>query len=277
MIEDATLSFFIMTTSVIPRDYIVISLNDVVMHKGRFWELDLIRGAAVVMMVIFHLAYDLNFFGVYKLDIYSGFWFCLARITAGLFILLAGVSLVLIASKTGHKELPIKFFERGIKIFSIGLAITAATYLLIGRGFIIFGILHFIGLSIIIAYPFLGLKKLNVAIGIIIIAAGLYLQNLSFGSPWLLWLGLAPSGFYSVDYFPLLPWFGLILIGIYLGDVLYGGYRRSVELQDLSSCPFVKPIAFLGRNSLAIYLIHQPLLISALLLLGKASISIPLQ
>jgi len=251
-----------------------------VTHKSRFWELDLIRGIAVVMMVLFHLAFDLNFFGINELDIHSGFWFYLARITASIFILLAGVSLVLIASKfesKNYNQLFMDFFKRGMIIFSLGIIITAATYLTIGKGFIIFGILHFIGLSIILAYPFLNLKRLNAVMAIIIIALGLYLQNLDFDFPWLLWLGLTPSGFYMVDFFPLLPWFGLILIGIYLGDELYGGYKRRIELCDLSSYSFVRPLTFLGRNSLAVYLIHQPLLILALYLLGIASISIPLQ
>lgn len=249
-------------------------------HKGRFCELDLIRGIAVAMMVLFHLAYDLNFFGIYELDIYSGFWFYFARITASVFILLAGVSLVLIASKFAskrHEQLFMDFFKRGMRIFSLGIIITAVTYLTIGKGFIIFGILHFIGLSIILAYPFINLKKFNAVMGIIIIALGLYLQNLDFDFPWLLWLGLTPMGFYTVDFFPLLPWFGLVLIGIYLGNVLYSGYRLRIELYDLSGCYFVRPLTFLGRNSLAIYLIHQPLLILALYLLGTANISIPLQ
>jgi len=242
--------------------------------------LDLIRGIAVMMMVLFHLAYDLNFFGIYALDIYSGFWFYFARITASIFILLVGVSLVLFASRSanqGQGELGIKLFKRGLKIFSLGLGITAITYLLIGKGFIIFGVLHLIGLSIILAYPFLNFKKLNVIMGDSIIAVGLYLQNLTFGFPWLLWLGLAPMGFYTVDYFPLLPWFGLILIGIYFGDAFYGGYRRRIELPDLSSNSLVSFVTLLGRNSLIIYLIHQPLLILALYILGGANISIPLQ
>ncbi|MGA9097376.1 MAG: heparan-alpha-glucosaminide N-acetyltransferase, partial [Methanotrichaceae archaeon] len=215
------------------------------MHKGRFWEIDLIRGLAVVMMVLFHLAYDLSFFGIYALDIYSGFWFYFARITASIFILLVGVSLVLFASRSvnnGQGELRIKLLKRGTKIFSLGLGITAITYILIGKGFIIFGVLHFIGLSIILAYPFLNFKKLNMVMGVIIIAVGLYLQNFAFGFPWLLWLGLSPMGFYTVDYFPLLPWFGLVLIGIYLGNALYCGNKRKVELPDLSSNAFVRPI-----------------------------------
>ncbi len=271
--------FFYIKPCVTTRDYIFTDPKDVVMHKGRFWELDMIRGIAVVMMVLFHLAYDLNFFGIYELDIYSGFWLYFAHITASIFILLVGVSLILIESKYVDEregELLMELIKRGLKIFSLGIAITVATYFLIGDGFIIFGILHFIGLSIILAYPFLHLKKLNLLIGIIIVAIGLYLQNLAFGFPWLLWLGLAPIGFYTVDYFPLLPWFGLILIGMRLGLAFYGGCRRRVELCDLSESAFVRPITFLGRNSLAIYLVHQPLLILSLYLLG-ADISIPLQ
>lgn len=250
------------------------------MHEGRFWELDLIRGIAVVMMVLFHLAYDLSFFGIYAFDIHSGFWFYFARITAGIFVLLVGVSLALVASRPVHQkqdELRIRLFKRGTKIFSLGLGITAATYFLVGKGFIIFGILHLIGLSIILAYPFLDFKTLNVILGVVIIAIGLYLQSFSFNFPWLLWLGFAPASFYTLDYFPLLPWFGLVLIGIYSGDVLYGGYQRRVELPDLSSCDLFSPLMLLGRNSLAIYLVHQPLLILALSLLGRASISVPLQ
>lgn len=253
--------------------------------KSRFWEVDLTRGLAVVMMVLFHLVYDLSYFGVYGLDIYSGFWFYFARTTASIFILLAGVSLSLSASRARlqgqDQKLYLKFVRRGMEIFSLGLGITAVTYLLIGNGFIIFGILHLIGLSIILAYPFLNLKALNMMIGAAIIVVGLYLQGLEFDFPWLLWLGLAPRGFYTLDYFPLFPWFGVILIGIFLGNVLYEGYTRRytgrMYLPDLSGSALAKPFVFLGQNSLVVYLVHQPVLIAILYLLGKVSISTLLQ
>ncbi len=241
--------------------------------KGRFWEVDFIRGLAVVMMVLFHLAYDLSYFGVYGLDMYSGFWFYFARVTASIFILLAGVSLSLSASRARlqgqDKKLYLKFMKRGLEIFSIGLGLTAVTYLLIGNGFIIFGILHFIGLSIILAYPFLNLKALNMMVGTVIIVVGIYLQGFEFDFPWLLWLGLAPRGFYTLDYFPLFPWFGAILVGIFLGDAFYGGCSRRIGLPDLSGFFPAKPFIPLGRNSLPIYLIHQPLLIAAIYILKK--------
>jgi uncharacterized membrane protein len=239
--------------------------------EGRFWELDLLRGCAVIMMVVFHLAYDLNYFGVYGLDMYSGFWFYLARITAGTFILLVGVSLSLSSERArllGQQRLFIKLLKRGLKIFALGLGITAATYLLIANGFIVFGILHFIGASIILAYPFLNMKAQNIIIGLIIIAVGLYLQGMAVNFPWLLWLGLPPRDFYTLDYIPLFPWFGVILIGIFIGNTFYGGYRRRIDPPDLSGYAPTRFFILLGRISLPIYLIHQPVLIMILYLSG---------
>jgi uncharacterized membrane protein len=98
---------------------------------------------------------------------------------------------------------------------------------------------------------------------------------MSAGSPWLLWLGLAPEGFYSLDYLPLLPWFGVVLMGIALGDFLYHGYKRRIALPDLGGALLVRPLAFLGRNSLLIYFVHQPALIALLYLGSAGGISFP--
>ncbi len=244
-------------------------------QKTRFWEVDLLRGLAVVMMIVFHLFYDLNYFGIYRVDISSGFWFYFPRITAGLFILLVGVSLALSYSRTemqGRKDrIFIKLLKRGLWIFSLGMVVTVVTYLFVEERFIVFGILHFIGVSIILSYPFLRLKALNLGLGAAAIGLGLYLQGLSFPYPWLLWLGLAPDGFYTLDYIPLFPWFGVVLLGIFLGSSLYGGYQRKFILSDLSGLALPGALCLLGRNSLLIYLIHQPLIIAALVLLGGAS------
>lgn len=244
--------------------------------EGRFWELDLLRGLAVVMMIIFHLAFDLSYFGIYGLDMYSGFWFYLARIIASIFVTLVGISLALSVSRARlqgqDQKLYLKFVKRGLKIFALGLGITAVTYLLIGSGFIVFGVLHFVGLSIILAYPFLNLKATNVIIGTIIIAVGLYLQGFEFNFPWLLWLGFAPRDFYTLDYVPLFPWLGFILVGIFIGNAFYGGYGRRIDLPDLSGSALAKTFALLGRNSLRVYLIHQPMLVATLYILGKAGI-----
>lgn len=219
------------------------------------------------MMIVFHLFYDLNYFGIYRVDISSGFWFYFPRMTAGLFILLVGVSLSLSYSQVkiqGREDrIFIRLLKRGFWIFSLGMVVTVVTYLLVRERFIVFGILHFIGISIILAYPFLRLKAMNLGLGAAAIGLGLYLQSLSFPYPWLLWLGLAPDGFYTLDYIPLFPWFGVVLVGIFLGNSLYGDYRRRFILPDPSGSALPAALCFLGRNSLLIYLIHQPLIVAA--------------
>jgi uncharacterized membrane protein len=239
--------------------------------EGRFWEVDLLRGAAVIMMIAFHFAFDLSYFGLRPLDVFSGAWFLLARSTASLFLLLVGISLVLSASRAEGQNRDIfpHLLRRGLWIFALGMGLTLATYILIGAGFIVFGVLHLIGMSIVISYPFLNRQRLSGLLGASIILAGWPLQGIELDYPWLLWLGLAPAGFRSLDYFPLIPWWGLVLVGISFGSFFYPGYRRRVQLPDLSLCPPIKTFVTLGRNSLLIYLVHQPILIALLLLLGK--------
>jgi uncharacterized membrane protein len=234
--------------------------------QTRFWEVDLLRGCAVILMVLFHIAFDLDYFGAASLDVHSGFWFFLGRLAAFLFVLLVGVSLVLsywrAELKGQAKGFLRRLLKRGLWLLALAMGITLATYFLVGEGFIVFGVLHLIGVSILLAYPFLRLRSWSALIGILFIFIGWYFPNLGFGSPWLIWAGLAPKTFYSLDYFPLFPWFGVVLLGTALGDGLYRGYRRMVELPDLSRSPMVQAFAFLGRNSLAIYVVHQPALIA---------------
>jgi uncharacterized membrane protein len=239
---------------------------------SRFWELDFIRGLAVVMMVIYHFLYDLDYFGGWSLNVRSGYWLYFAEAIASIFIVLVGISLTLslsMARRNGCSEqLFARFFRRGLKIFLYGMAITLTTYLLIGRGVIIFGVLHFIGVSTVLAYPFLRLRTFNLLAGSIFILIGVYLQGLTFNFPWLIWLGFVPNNFYTLDYFPIFPWFGLVLTGIYLGNKFYQDGRRVFNLPDLSGSFIVYLLCTLGRNSLAVYLVHQPVLVAALLLVG---------
>ncbi len=243
--------------------------------KQRFWEVDSLRGLAIVMMVIFHFIFDLNYFGIYSFNISSGFLWWFARITAAMFIFLVGVSLSLSYTRTNllnkhitEKDLFFKYLKRGLKIFSYGLLITAATWLFIGDGYIIFGILHFIGIAIILEYVVIKRKYLNLILGIAFIAAGIFLMSFRFDFYEFLWLGFTPNNFYTVDYFPLLPWLGVVSLGIFLGNTLYERYVRQFKLPDLSSSLPVRVSSFLGKHSLLIYLVHQPIIITMLYIFG---------
>jgi len=231
----------------------------------RYWEIDFLRGIAIMMMIIFHAVFDMNYFSSYRIDIQSGFWWFFARITASIFIFLVGVSLTLSYSRAikERKDLLMKYLYRGLKIFSWGLIITLITWVFFREGFIIFGILHFIGIAIILAYPFIRHRFLNPFFGILFISLGIYLTGLIFDFPWLIWLGFMPQNFYTFDYFPILPWFGLVLLGLFFGNLFYPEGRRRINIKEISN-PLTKLFCFLGRHSLLIYLIHQPVLIALL-------------
>lgn len=241
--------------------------------RQRFWEVDLLRGLAVAMMVLYHLLWDLSYFRVAAVDVYAGFWLSFARTTATLFLLLVGVALHLRAARSvaggqAGRALFTRQVRRGLIVLAWGLVITAATRLFLGDSYVVFGILHLIGVSVILAYPFLWLGWWNLALGIGLIAAGVWLRGVTVDFPWLLWLGLTPRFFYSVDYFPLLPWFGVVLIGLFLGGTLYTASQRRIPLPDLSAATPVRWLSWLGRYSLPVYLLHQPVLIALLIVLG---------
>ena len=231
--------------------------------KERFYEIDALRGIAIILMISYHTLYDLYYFTSINVNLWSGTFWSIGRASASIFIFLVGVSLTISFSriKDRYKKTEIinKYFIRGTYTFSLGLLITAMTYLFLDRGTIYFGILHFIGLSIIIAYPFLRLKNINLLLGSAIIVTGFYLKTLTMNTPYLIFLGLRPESFYTLDYFPLFPWFGIVLIGICFGNTFYPNGKRKIKVPDIQK--YIRPLTILGKNSLIIYLIHQPLLI----------------
>jgi uncharacterized membrane protein len=220
------------------------------------------------MMVVYHFTYDLYAFGGYDVDAVSGFWARFADATASLFLLLVGVSLAITAARedsTGSGG----FWRhglRGLRIFGYGMLLTAV-FLAFGMGIVAFGILHLIGVSIVLAYPFLKLRLTNLFLGIAVFASGLYVQaGAPTGSPWLLPFGVVPEGWIMPDYRPLLPWFGVVLGGLFLGNVVYGRGRPAGL--PVRAPTVARPLLPLGRNSLLIYLVHQPLLVTLLAALG---------
>jgi uncharacterized membrane protein len=142
-------------------------------------------------------------------------------------------------------------------------------FLALGMGIVAFGILHLIGVSIILAYPFLKLRFTNLVLGMLIFASGQYVLAQGFYSQsfWLLPFGVVPEGMIMPDYRPLLPWFGVVLIGLFFGNVVYGDGSRPAVPEDKAPL-LARPLLPLGRNSLFVYLIHQPIIIAVLAALG---------
>lgn len=243
--------------------------------RQRYWEIDTLRGVAIVMMVIFHLMWDLVSFDITPdVVLYAGFWKYFQRTTAITFLLLVGVSLTVSyrranAQQAAGKALFPKFFWRGLRIFGIGMGFTLFGWLS-GFGYVHFGILHLIGTAIILAYPLLAYRWLNVALWLIFYGLGGPIRYIYLSHNWLDWLGLHTRLYAPLDYFPLIPWFGVVLLGVAIGNTVYGPTGRIIALPDLADWLPARLLQWLGKHSLIIYVIHQPILLAILFGLGLA-------
>ena len=242
----------------------------------RFWEVDSWRGVAIVAMVVYHLVFDLQAFGGLPIVLHAGFWFYFQRFIAISFIALAGVSAVLsynraLAERGAASGLAGRFVRRGLQVFGLGMLLSLVMRIA-GLPPIDFGVLHLIGASIVCSVPFLRSSRLTLAAAAALYAFSYALKTMGVQAPlgfrWLVPLGIEPPGYFYSDYFPFPHWFALYLLGIYAGTVLYQGGRRKFSLPDYGrSFPFPL-LQLVGRHSLLIYLIHQPVLIGLLILTG---------
>ena len=239
--------------------------------NARFWDVDLVRGVAMVMVALYHLIYDLDNLAGYGIESTSGFWGAFADVSAFMFVFLAGLSLTLSRARSDPDgNLFGKYLRRGSKIFAYGMLITLV-FLALDFGVVIIGILQLIGLSIVLAYPFLRLRITNLLLGLLVIAVGIYIQAQNFvvgGAAGILLapLGVIPGNLFMPDYRPLLPWFGVVLLGVFFGNAVYLAWRVRYSASEMPT--YAAPLAFLGRNTLFIYLVHQPVFIAILFALG---------
>lgn len=245
----------------------------------RYWEVDALRGLAILLMVSYHFVFDLVWFGYAQVALTSGFWLICARMSAILFLLLVGIALALQHMHRATQEYAGSRFRtylvRGLKVLGWGMVITLVSWAVVGRPVILFGILHLIGVATILAYPFLGRFPLNAGVGVGLIVIGALLNAQPADHPGWFWLGWRPVGFYQLDYFPLLPWFGVTLLGIAAGQWAYPGGVRRWHAPAWSHCGVLRLLAWLGQRSLLIYLVHQPVFFALLMLVGLLGVATP--
>ncbi|MFC1927169.1 heparan-alpha-glucosaminide N-acetyltransferase [Chloroflexota bacterium] len=242
-------------------------------RRSRLWEIDLLRTVAIAMMITFHTLYLLNYFDIRNTGVPAspyGFWWWFPRVTGGIFIFTAGVSLTIAYSKA-KRIWP--FMRRGLEIFAWGMGITLVTWVISRQGYVRFGILHFFGIAFILAPFFLRFRFINLILGAALMAAGIYLQvqRIHIDFPGLFWLGLMPHDFWTWDYWPLLPWFGLFLLGMFCGTMLYRQGNRRFDIHEFND-PVTSALILPGRHPLVIYIAQWPAIIGILLALFPGSV-----
>lgn len=235
---------------------------------GRYALLDELRGLDLISMVLFHVCWDLVFLFDVNMRWYAGtpgrLW---QQTICWVFILLSGF-----CAPFGRHML-----RRGTVVFGAGAVVTLATLVFMPEGRVIFGVLTFLGTAMLLTgvlEPLL--KKVMPTVGLAVSAVlfavcypvglgwvglggwKLMLPQSLYANYFTAFFGFYPDWFYSADYFGLLPWLFLFWAGYYLHKAV--GRRRMEPLRR----PVCPPLGWMGRHSLLLYLLHQPVIYGVL-------------
>ena len=228
-------------------------------RKNRIWEIDALRGIAILNMIFCHFLYDLRWFYAWKINLNSP-WLWLPFQGAVLFFLLSGIS-----SNFSRNNI-----KRGLQTGAVALLVTLVTWLMDNQAYIRFGTLHFLACAMLLT-PLL--KKLNsiqlTGFILLFFGIGYYFSQFYVTIPWLFPFGLLTANFTSTDYFAIFPNLGYYSLGILLARRYYAE-RRSL----FAPLPFSHWLQWMGQHSLFLYILHQPLILAILWLISWAKYAI---
>jgi uncharacterized membrane protein len=225
---------------------------------------DMARGGALVLMIVYHFTFDLNLIAQLGIDFnHDPRWLGFRTLIVSLFLLLVGIS----QSVAHHHGLQRRRYLKRLAIL-VGCAglVTLSSMIMFPNTFIFFGILHFIAIASVLGLLTLRYYRLNLLAGVILIVLGTEVAHPWFNHPALQWFGLMTHKPFTEDYVPVLPWFGVVLIGQYLGKSLYRVPAGARVTRWSSERPLARLLAMGGRHSLLIYMVHQPVLFGLLYL-----------
>ncbi|HHJ12983.1 MAG TPA: DUF1624 domain-containing protein [Gammaproteobacteria bacterium] len=229
-------------------------------RSQRLVVVDLARGIAIAMMVVFHFCFDLAMYRLAPFDFYRDpFWLHARTLILSSFLLLVGIGLVL-STRRGIDWR--RFMRRLGRIVAGAAAVSVATWWMFGSRFVFFGVLHFIALASVLGLAFVRRPRLAAVLATGAVLVGNLWEHPWFDQPGRRWLGLMTYKPATEDYVPLLPWIGVVLAGIVLAHLLLRNDRlqRLDARLPLQARP-LRVLARAGRHSLGLYLLHQPVLI----------------
>lgn len=254
-----------------------VNMDTTLKEKGRIHWIDNVRAVAFINMILYHLMFDLVYiFGV-NVKWYRG--------TPG-YVWQQAICMTLIFVSGMSCNFSKNNLKRGLVIFVCGMLMTVGTWLFMPSQFIVFGILHFLGIArIIFAFGEKPLGKLNKMAGFAVAIAlfaltkklpsgylGIWdkplweLPDVLYQSKLLFWAGLPHATFSSGDYFPVLPWIFLYLAGYYFFGILK---ERGIEGKRFKDVP---ALSFIGKHTLLIYVFHQPVIYGVLTVLSMLGV-----
>ena len=231
--------------------------------KERIWELDALRGICILCVIFIHFMFDLVYF--LGLDVYFPPVYVFIQQYGGvIFVILSGCCATL-----GSRS-----FHRGLIVFGCGMVISLVTFGMYKLGMatrdviVWFGVLHLLGLCMML-YPLY--KRLPtqalLAIGAALVVAGYLISGTIVEAGFLFPLGLVRADFVSSDFFPLLPHLGWYMLGTVLGRTVYA--QKQTRLPGrFQNTPLARFFCWCGRQSLFIYMLHQPIVYGLLELIA---------
>ena len=233
----------------------------------RVFFIDVSRGISVLAMICYHFYWDLGYFGFIDLEaVTRGVSLLAAQLIGISFITIAGISGRVLTFSNNFKA---KFSKRIGRLFIISAMISLVTFLLDNNNFIFFGILHFLAMCSIISLILVNVTKGYLLFLFFVVVGAISLSSITFDLPIIVsWLGFNRYPPVTNDFYPVFPWLTFYLFGFWFGHILMNRRVRLLEnisfLYPLNSKLF-KFLEYVGKNSLIIYILHQPILFSLFL------------
>lgn len=236
--------------------------------KNHYEIIDVTRGFAILLMFIYHFSYDLDYYGFIQQNFYQdAFWINFRILIVTIFLSVMGMSLYLASYRGLNKK---RFQQRLTLLIIYSALVSISSWVMYPTAMIFFGILHFITVASILGLFFIRLGIFNLILGISLIIISQTYAHPIFDHTFLQWFGLTTTLPVTVDYVPFLPWFGVVLIGIYLGQVISQRSPEAFLLRWQSNHPISKTLKLGSRYSLHIYMLHQPLFLGILYIISLA-------